>query len=391
MNALLNRLPGDRVIWMTTFFLGLTGLLAVYSSIGALAVKHHGGDTFHFLLKQAFLLASGGAIMFYTARIQAKAYAKLSKLAMPVTAGLLLLTLILGSTKNNAARWLIVPIINQSFQTSDLAKVVLVIYMARVVAKHHGQPWTFHDVLMKLALPIGVICGLILPADLSTSALLFAVCLTVLFVGEVPMKWIASIIGLAVGSFMALIALNETLGAIDDQLAFLPRVETWANRFAAHGDASSEANYQVEHAKIAIATGGILPDKIGRGDARNWLPQSYNDMIYAFIVQEYGSLLGGIGLIMLYLWLLRRAVRIAHRAAKPFIGLAAIGIGVLLATQAMVNMAVAVGLVPVTGQPLPLVSMGGTATWFTCVAIGILLGLSREIETPPSPDARTTG
>lgn len=384
MTNLLNRLPGDRAIWITVLLLALMGLLAVYSAIGALAwTPRHGGNTLHFLVKQALVLGSGGLIMYYTARIRHGVFSKLAQLALLPTAGLLLLTLLIGGERNEAARWLTIPFINQTFQTSDLAKVVLVLYIARAVGQHHGRPWSFRDMLVKLALPIGAICALILPADLSTAALLFGICLTILFVGEVPMKWIASIIGLAVGAFMAMVAFNETLGAIDKDLAFLPRVDTWSKRFATHGEEGHVSNYQVENAKIAIATGGFLPNGPGSGDARNWLPQSYNDMIYAFIVQEYGSLFGGLGLILLYLVLMFRALRAASAAPKPFGALAAVGIGTLLLTQAMVNMAVSVNLVPVTGQPLPLVSMGGTAVWFTCLALGILLSISRGPSSDP--------
>lgn len=365
------------MIWMTALFLGLISLLAVYSSISSLAFKREGGSTLHFLLKHGFFLATGGVIMFYASKLKYSMYSRLSQLAIGVVAVLLLLTLVLGSNINDASRWITIPIINQTFQTSDLAKLVLVVYLARMISKHQGNEWSLRDVIVRLMVPVGVICGLILPANFSTAALLFALCMVIMFVGEVPMKWLLSIVGLAVGSFLVLVMVNEALG-----LDVLPRVETWEKRISSFGEVDHEANYQVEHAKIAIASGGLLPNGPGSGASRNWLPHPYSDMIYAFIIEEYGSILGGLGLLLLYLILLFRAVRIAGQCEKQFGSLVAVGLSLMLVLQAMVNMAVAVNLVPVTGQPLPLVSMGGTSVWFTCLAIGIVLSVSRSIDTP---------
>ncbi len=384
MTTLFQRLKGDRVIWMTVFFLALISLLAVYSSISSLAFKREGGSTLHFLFKHGLMLASGGLIIHYASKLRYGMYSRLAQLAIWATAGLLLLTLILGSNINDASRWITIPIINQSFQTSDLAKVVLVVYLARVLGKHQGEEWTLREVIVKLMLPVGVICGLILPANFSTAAMLFTLCLIIMFIGQVPMKWLFSIVGIAVGSFLLLVAVNEAA-----ELDVLPRVETWVKRIDSFGAADSEANYQVEHAKIAIATGGLMPNGPGSGASRNWLPHPYSDMIFAFIVEEYGSILGGLGLLLLYTILLHRAVRIASRCDKPFGSLVAVGLGLLLVVQAMINMAVAVNLLPVTGQPLPLVSMGGTSVWFTCLAIGIIISVSRSLdaEKPTEPDA----
>jgi cell division protein FtsW len=306
-----------------------------------------------------------------------------------VTAALLLLTLLLGANLNSATRWLEIPGLGITFQTSDLAKVVLLVYLARVIGKHDDEPWTLRDVLIKLMLPIGGICALILPANFSTAALLFLICLLVMFIGRIPMKWIAASLGLSVVGFGALVIVNETF-----DLGALPRVETWQKRIESFGTDDRDANYQVEHAKIAIASGGLLPNGPGSGASRNYLPHPYSDMIYAFIVEEYGSLIGGVGLLMLYLILLFRAIRIANKCEKKFGALVAMGLALSLVVQALVNMAVAVNLVPVTGQPLPLVSMGGTSTWFTCLAIGIILSVSRSVydtaATPTAKKQRTT-
>ena len=346
MTTVFQRLKGDRVIWMTALFLGLISLLAVYSSISSLAFKREGGSTLHFLLKHGLMLASGGAIIHYASKLRYGMYSRLAQLAIWATAGLLLLTLLIGDNLNDASRWITIPIINQSFQTSDLAKVVLIVYLARVLGKHQGEEWTLREVIVKLMLPVGAICGLILPANFSTAAMLFALCLIIMFIGQVPMKWLFSIVGIAVGSFLLLVAVNEAA-----DLNVLPRVETWVNRIDSFGAVDSEANYQVEHAKIAIATGGLMPNGPGSGASRNWLPHPYTDMIFAFIVEEYGSILGGLGLLLLYTILLHRAVRIASRCEKPFGSLVAVGLGLLLVVQAMINMAVAVNLLPVTGQP----------------------------------------
>jgi len=382
MNSVFQKLKGDRVIWMTVLFLGLISLLAVYSSISSLAFKREGGSTMHFLVKHGIMLLSGGAIMYYVSKQQFTIYSRLSQLLIGVMAVLLLLTLLLGSNINDASRWITIPIINQSFQTSDPAKVVLIVYLARVLGKNQGQEWTLRDVLMKLMAPVGLICGLILPANFSTAAVLFAVCLIIMFIGQVPMKHMVMIVGAAVGMFVLLLILAKTTPGL------LPRLDTWVGRIESFGVEDHDANYQVEHAKIAIASGGFLPNGPGSGTSRNFLPHPYSDMIYAFIIEEYGSIIGGLGLLLLYLILLFRAVRIASNCAKPFGALAAIGLGLMLVMQAMINMAVAVNLVPVTGQPLPLVSMGGTSVWFTCLAIGIMLSVSRgaeELQTSDQP------
>ncbi|MBK7269532.1 MAG: FtsW/RodA/SpoVE family cell cycle protein [Flavobacteriales bacterium] len=389
MNRLFKEhLRGDKTIWMVALLLGMVSLLAVYSSIASLAFKREGGSTLNFLFKHGMMLATGGVIMYYAHRLKFGVYSKLSQLLFGVTVGLLVLTLVLGTNLNDASRWLRIPIIGQSFQTSDLAKVVLIVYLARVLGKRHEEPWTFRDVMLKLMLPIGAICGTILPANFSTAALLFLVCMVVLFIGGVPLKWIGAVVLLAAGSFALLIAANE----IGD-LGVLPRVETWQARLEHHGSDDSDANYQVEHAKIAIASGGLLPNGPGSGTSRNFLPHPYSDMIYAFIIEEYGSILGGLGLLLLYVILMGRAVRIASKCPKIFGSLVAVGLSLSLVLQAMINMAVAVNLVPVTGQPLPLVSMGGTSIWFTCLMIGIVLSVSRsvydEVQEDVQPKPRT--
>ena len=385
METLFNRhLRGDRTIWMVALFLGMISLLAVYSAIASLAFKQDTGS-FRFLFKHFIMLASGGLLIFYASRLRFGVYGRLSELLIWLTAGMLLLTLLLGSNINDASRWMRIPGLGVTFQTSDLAKLVLIVYLARVLSKYQEEINGFRMFLVRVGLPIGLICGLILPANFSTAALLFFTCLAVLFIAEVPIRNILGLIGIAIGSFILLLTISEAL----PDLHLLPRVETWQARIENHNSGDSDANYQVEHAKIAIASGGILPNGPGSGTSRNFLPHPYSDMIYAFIVEEYGSLFGGIGLILLYLILLYRSIRIAHRCEKRSGALLAFGLSFGLVVQAMVNMAVAVDLVPVTGQPLPLVSIGGTSIWFTCLAIGIILSVSRSL--PDMDEAADNG
>ncbi len=391
MKALLEQhLRGDRTIWVVVLFLAVVSLLSVYSG-GAWLIWRTPGGGFRLLFKHALMLVSGGAIMYVTSRVRYTVYSKLSQLLIVVTAGLLLVTLLFGSNVNGASRWLAVPGLGITFQTSDLAKVVLLVYLARVLSKRHDEPWTFRDVLLQLALPIGVICGLILPANFSTAALLGITCLVLLFIARVPFKYISGLVLMALGAFVVMLVVAKTNPDL------LPRLQTWEGRLERwiSNDPQTtaedrDANFQANNAKIAIAVGGLMPNGPGTGTSRNYMPHSESDMIYALIIEEYGSLLGGLGLLLLYLILLFRAVRIAARCEKPFGSYAAIGLALSLVITALMNMAVSVGLVPVTGQPLPLVSMGGTSIWFACLAVGIIISVSRSVydTEAPSPAGR---
>jgi len=382
MHVILDKLKGDRVIWIVAILLATISILAVYSSISSLAYKYHDGNTFYFLFKHSIMVALGMVIMYYTHKLKFKYWSRLSQMAIWVVAGLLLFTLLFGNNVNDASRWLTIPLIGQSFQTSDLAKVVLIVYVARLLAQRKDKLKNFNDGARVIVLPIILICALILPANFSTAAVLFVVCLILMFIGNVPLKHIALIIGIAVVGFALMLMLAKNYPDL------LPRLGTWVTRIESHGVEDHEANYQVENAKIAIAQGGLLPNGPGSGTSRNYLPHPYSDMIYAFIIEEYGSLIGGMGLILLYMILLYRAVRISTKSENTFGGLLAMGLSLMLVFQAMINMAVAVNLVPVTGQPLPMVSMGGTSMWFTCLAIGIVLSVSRSV-TPEGKGNRS--
>ena len=387
MNFLEKYIKGDKVIWLVVLLLAIFSLLAVYSSIVTLAYKYHGGDTFYYLFKHGLMLVIGLSFMLLVHRLNFKYYSRISQLALYVSIPLLLLTLLTGANINEASRWLVIPVINQTFQTSDLAKLALIIYLARTLSRNQDKMNDLKTFVVQILLPVLAVCGLILPANFSTAAMVFTTSLIVMFIGRVSLKYIFSIVGAGIAGFVLLLLLSITFPKL------LPRASTWVVRienfsgvcFTGHPDGYHEknrasGNYQADQAKIAIAT---APIPFGKGPGgstqRNFLPHPYSDFIYAIIIEEYG-LIGGFTIIVLYLILFFRGIRIAQKSDKTFGALLAIGLSFSLVFQAMINMAVAVNLFPVTGQPLPLVSMGGTSIWFTCLAIGIILSVSTETE-----------
>lgn len=387
MQFLLNYIKGDRVIWFTALILALISVIAVYGSIVTLAYKYQDGNTEYYLFKHAIMLVTGFILMYYAHKLRFKYYSRIAQVGIWVSVGLLALTLIMGANINDASRWLKIPIINQNFQTSDLAKIMLVLYVARMLSIRQKEVKDFKKGILPLLLPIGLVCGLILPANFSTAALLFGTCLVLMFIGRVPLLHIASVIGMAIAGFGLLLLISSA------KPDMMPRLETWKSRlatfFTGEEDLASmseaerydlaQSKYQSEQAIGAIASSGVFG--VGpSGGSRNSLPHPYSDMIYAYIIQSYGSLFGGVGPLLLYLILLFRSIRIARRCDKTFGSLAAIGLSFMLVFQALINMSVATSIIPVTGQPLPLVSMGGTSTWFTCLAIGIILSVSRRVE-----------
>ena len=366
-------LKGDRVIWMVCLILGLVSILAVYSSISSLAYKYTEGNTFYYLFKHGIMLVTGFVIMYFVHKINYRYFSRLSQIAIWLAAILLVLTLLLGVNLNDASRWIKIPIINQNFQTSDFAKIALIAYVARMLTIRRDQFHSFKKGLLPILIPIVIICGLILPANFSTAAMLFLVCVTLLFVGGVPVKHLVIVFAMAGTGFALLLVLSTSFPDL------LPRVDTWKTRILSFESGDSEANYQIEHAMMAIQSGGFFPTGPGTGDSRNYLPHPYSDMIYAFIIEEYGAVIGGFGMLLLYLIFLYRALRLARRCERNFGTLLVIGLSFLIAFQAFINMGVAVSLLPVTGQPLPLVSMGGTSIWFTCIAVGMILSVSRSV------------
>ena len=370
---------GDRVIWVMVILLSIFSLLAVYSSTGTLAYKKHHGNTEYYLFKHFMILAFGLAIMYGTHLIRYTHFSWISRIGMVITIPLLALTLISGTNLNEANRWLTVPIVNLTFQSSDVAKLVLIMYLARVLTKKQELVQDFRKGFLPVIIPVVIVTILILPANFSTAAILFVTCLVLMFIGRISMKYMISLMALGIVGLVMIF-----LFAVSFPTLF-PRGSTWVARidhFIHKTEADPDATYQVDQGKIAIVQGGILGKSPGKSTQRNFLPHPYSDFIYAIIIEEYG-LVGGIFVLLLYLTMFYRVIRIAARSQGNFGSLLSLGIGFSLIFQAMINMAVAVNLFPVTGQTLPLVSMGGTSIWFTSLSLGIILSVSRhsEIET----------
>lgn len=359
---------GDRTIWIVVLLLTLLSVLAVYTSTGTLAYAKQGGDTEHYLIKHTVLVLSGLFLMYITHLANYKIFSRIGQLAIWVAAPLLGITL-MGGEINDASRWLTVPIINASFQTSDLAKLALIMYLARLLSRKQEQIKEFKEAFVPLLLPIFVTCGLILPANFSTAALLFLTSMVLLYIGRVNLKYIFALAGVGIVAFalFIVVALNFDLPG---------RIGTWKARIENFSSPDSEGNYQAEQAKIAIANGGLIGMGPGKSEQRNFLPHPYSDFIFAIILEEGGILLGSF-VVLLYLILFLRVIRMVKYSPQSFATFLAVGCTLMLLFQAFINMAVAVNLFPVTGQALPLVSMGGTSIWFTSIAIGIILCVSR--------------
>lgn len=375
MNELLRKLQGDKVIWMATLLLSILSVLAVYSAISTLAYKAE-GNSLKFLFKHTAMLAIGFGVMFVVHKVPFKYFSKASAVLFWVAAGLLLLTLLVGPDINNARRWLRIPFIGLTFQSSDLAKIVLVTFTARQLNHYRTQLHDFRSGVWPVLWPILLICGLILPANFSTAIMLGAVCFLMMFIGGVPIRHLVRLAGLGVAGVALLFAFGKAAPSV------FPRFETWVSRIESFMEPGGDGDYQTNYAQVAIYNGGLLPKGPGTGLSRNYLPHPYSDMIYAFIIEEYGALLGGVGVMLLFLILLYRSIRIAIRTPRHFGGLLVLGISFLLVTQAFINMAVAVRLFPTTGQPLPLLSMGGTSIIFTCLSIAMIISVSRSVFNP---------
>ena len=373
MKKYLNQLYGDKTIWMVVIILMLVSLLAVYGSISTLAVK--GGGTTRFLLKHLIMLSLGFFLMYKIHLVRFKYFSRIAYLLFWPTVILLVLTLFMGVNLNNASRWLKVPFLNISFQTSDLAKIVLVVFVARMIKLKKDHLDDFSNGIWPILWRAGLIIVLILPANFSTAALLTLTVFVMLFVSGAKLMQLFKVVGLGVSAVALLFMVSMAKPDL------FPRVETWKSRIVNFNQDQSDV-FQVEHAKAAIYNGGAFPQMPGTGKSRNYLPHPYSDMIYAYIVEEYGSILGGLGLILLYVILLSRSFRLSIKSEDPFAKNLVVGLSFMIVFQAFINMAVSVSLIPVTGQPMPLVSMGGTSTLFTSIAIGMILGVSTSVYSP---------
>ncbi|GDX48076.1 cell division protein FtsW [Bacteroidota bacterium] len=371
INQLLTKTKGDRVIWITVILLTLISSLAVYSSTGSLAFKYQGGNTEYYLLKHLSIFLVGIGIMYLAHLVNYKYYSRVAQLLLIISIPLLAFTLFFGVDINNAKRWLTIPIINLSFQTSDLAKLALIMYMARVLSKKQETIKDFKTGFLPAVIPPLIICVLIAPSNLSTASILFATCILLMFIGRVKLKYIFSMIGAGILA-LALIIIIALF------TPFHARVLTWQSRIDNFMN-DDKGSYQVQQAKIAIANGGIIGSGPGNSKQRNFLPTPYADFIYAIIIEEYG-LVGAFIIVALYLLFLQRCIKIFIKSPGAFGAFLAIGLSFALVFQALINMAVAVNLLPVTGVTLPLISMGGTSIWFTSISIGIILSVSRYVE-----------
>ncbi len=362
---------GDPVIWAVVVALSIISLLVVYSATSSLAYTYQGGNTSYYFIKHASFLLIGLLIIFITHLIPYKFFSGLSQLFLFISIPLLLFTLVLGTSVNQASRWLTVPGIGLTFQTSDFAKLALIMYVARLLSLKQNRIKEYGNTFLPLIIPVILICVLIFPANLSTAVILFATCYILMFIGRVNFKYLFSfgVIAIVLVGIVITVALNSNWEG---------RWETWKSRIESFTNKANEDNFQVNQAKIAIVSGGFFKLRPGKSVQRNYLPNPYADFIFAIIIEEYG-LFGGIIVTSLYLYLLFRTGIIVRKSARTFPAFLAIGLALLIVFQALVNMAVAVNIFPVTGQPLPMISMGGTSMLFTCFSLGILLSISRSV------------
>ena len=390
-NNLLDKTKGDKVIWALVVLLTLVSLLAVYSATGSLAYKNYRGNTEIYLFKQIGFILVGIMAIYFAHLINYTFYSRAAKIIFLLSLPLLFYTLFFGVKMNEGSRWIRLPLINMTMQTSDLARLALFMYLARQISRKQEVIKDFKKGFLPIIAPVIITCMLIAPANLSTALLLGASCLMLMFIGRVSTKHILLVIGVAMIPILFLIsAAVLRRGKADNEEVVVKktgtltgRVDTWIARvegFIYGGkDAVDNDAYQVNQAKIAIAKGGMFGVGPGNSSTRDYLPQAYNDFIYAIIIEEYG-LVGGAFIMFIYLVFLYRCIRIYKRCPYAFGAFLALGLSFTLAIQAVANMAVTVNLFPVTGVTLPLVSMGGTSFIFTCIAIGIILSVARNVE-----------
>ncbi len=378
MKELINSLKGDKVIWAFVALLALFSFMPVFSASSNLAYMRHGsGNAFTYLLKHAAQVLVGFFILYKVHKVPYHYFKTISKILLPVVWILLMYTLLKGTIIDgaNASRWIQIPFIGITFQTSALASIVLYVFVARYLSKKRETPITFQNSFWELWTPVFITLIFILPANFSTAALIFSMVLMLVFIGKYPLKYIGIIIGAGIIGLLFFVSVAK---AFPD--AFPNRVDTWIARVDNFiTDKPDEDNYQIEKAKIAIASGGIYGLGPGKSIQKNFLPQSSSDFIYAIIVEEYG-LVGGLCVLGLYILLLFRFVVAAHKSNTLFGKLVVVGLGFPIIFQAITNMAVAVELLPVTGQTLPLISSGGSSIWMTCIALGIILSVTKKEE-----------
>ncbi|PHO01809.1 cell division protein FtsW [Rhodobacteraceae bacterium 4F10] len=372
MKNIFRHIKGDRAIWAIVAVLAIFSFMPIYSASTNLVYVVGNGSTLGHLVKHIVLLITGFAVIYGVHKIPYRYFSGGSVLMLPVVVLLLVFTLAQGTTIGgaNASRWISIPFVGIGFQTSTLAGLVLMVYVARYLAKNKEKVISFKESLLQSRLPVGLVLVLILPANFSTTAMVFFMILMVSFIGGYPLKYIGYILGIGLFAFLFFILVAKAFPE-----AMPNRVNTWKSRIESFSQPDGEEDYQVEKAKIAIATGGVIGKGPGKSVQKNFLPQSSSDFIYAIIVEEYGFA-GAIVVIFIYFLLLFRILITAKKATTIFATLLVVGVGIPIVFQAMINMAVAVNILPVTGQTLPLISSGGTSIWMTCFALGMILSVS---------------
>jgi cell division protein FtsW len=393
--GLLSKTRGDKVIWAIVIVLALVSMLAVYSSTGLLAYKYNRGNTEVYLFKQVIFTAVGLAIIYFSHRVNYTLYSRVARILFMLSIPLLIYTLFFGLKLNEGSRWIRLPIINLTFQTSDLAKLALFMFLSRLLSKKQEVIKDFKKGFIPVIMPVGIICMLIAPANLSTALLVAATSMLLLFIGRVSTKHLMLTIGVAAIPVAILVMIAVAFyDKKEEKCSELPfflqagRIPTWVSRVQNFmydsKQVDKDENYQINQAKIAIAKGGVLGLGPGNSQTRNFLPHPYSDFIFAIIIEEYG-LAGGGFLLFVYLLFLFRSIRIFKKCPYAFGAFLALGLSFTLVIQALINMAVTVNLFPVTGVTLPLVSMGGSSFLFTCLAIGIILSVARNVEQLEAP------
>jgi cell division protein FtsW len=380
---------GDRLMWVIIITLMVLGLLTVYSSASAYAYKKFGGRSELVLFQQMIFLSAGFFLMLVVHSVHYKYYVKFSKPLLYFSYILLFLTMFFGSNTNDAQRWLKIPIIGLSFQPSDFAKVALVLYLARELAFRQDDIKDFKKGFLPIIIHVGITCLLIAPSNLSTSLVILSTSMVIMFIGRVSVKHILYVGGpiLAVLAVLVLVLINTP----NKSLEGMGRVKTWKNRIVnfSKGSNNPDVTFQNDHAKMAIATGGLVGKGPGGSVERNTLPHAYSDFIYAIFTEEYG-LMGAGGLMFLYLFFMYRAFRILLKSPKAFGALLAIGLSFAFVMQALIHMAISANMVPNTGLTLPFISKGGTSILMTSIAFGLIMSVSRYVETETSNDLKTT-
>jgi cell division protein FtsW len=379
LNAIANinifgHLKGDKVIWFLTLILLGFSLITVYSFVPVL-VRTEGGTPFKYLLKHFVYVLLGLFTMYWAHKQSPANISRLSKIIFYLAIGLLIFTFFFGVTVNDASRWIRIPVISLTFQTSDFAKLALVIYLSRLLVKKQDLLHDWKQTFVPITVSVLMIVGLIVKDNFSTAALLLMVSMILMFIGKIPIKMLSAFLGLLIGVFLLAILAHKTF----PEANILNRYDTWEKRILnkAADERPVLENIQSLNAELAIHNGGVLGQGVGKGRLKLYTAEAYADFFYASFVEEFG-LFGGVGLVFIYLILLFRIIRIGLKSERLFETYLVLGIGLIIMTQAAVNMFVCTGLFPVTGQNMPILSLGGSALVMVCLSLGIVQSVARE-------------